>query len=221
MADTGGELPRTYAFVTRFSDFLVRMRWPPITMLRRSRKDGVWKSLEQECVEKNMLPSIAYGYKTCSQKYKVEPQDKWCNNDPVCRATWKSGAKVTKIIGYDFGEVRRAKFGEDKKYIFRYPLIEWELCREDCIKILHKYGCPLPGKSACFFCPHTRKPEIIELANTYPELAARALRMETGAKLTKVKGLGRRFAWRDVIHLNDTVDDSDPFDEPPCACYEA
>lgn len=221
-ANTGDEKPHTYEYLLMFSEFIQKHGYPLIQTLYRARRDKTWRSLEQDCLRLQCLPSVAYGFKTCSQKFKIEPQDKWMNNDPQCRATWASGNLVTKIIGYDFGEPQRASFGNDKKYHRRYPLIEWELKRSDCEAIITYVGLPLPGKSACFYCPHTKKPEIIDLANRYPDLAKRALAMETNAKnLRKIKGLGRRFAWADVLKDHNFEVPNDLFDEPPCGCYDA
>lgn len=60
---------------------------------------------------------------------------------------------------------------------------------------IERAGLPNPGKSACFFCPASKKHEIRELAKLYPELADRAIAMEDNAALDTVKGLGRSFAW--------------------------
>lgn len=218
-ADTGGEKPGTYTLVATVSDYLVANGYPPVTVVRRSRRDGKWESLEDNCLRLNMLPSVAYGYKTCSQKYKIEPQDKWCNNDAVCKSTWKSGAKVVKLIGYGYGEVHRARFYEDRKYVWTYPLIDWKWRREDCIAAIHRAGLPYPIKSACFFCPHTRKDEILSLGMTYPDLLGRALTMESKAKLTTIKGLGRRFSWADFIRQPDS-DALVDVDELPCGCFD-
>lgn len=221
-ADTGGEQPHTYKHIEVFSEFIQRYGWPPIQIVRRVRRDKTWKSLEQDCLDRGYLPSVAYGWKTCSQKYKVEPQNKWANNDPTCKAEWKAGRKVTKVIGYNFDETKRARFGEDEKFKFRYPLIEWGINKAQCVEIIKHVGLPLPGKSACFFCPHAKKPEIIALANKHPELALRALAIEeAGAAYSKkVKGLGRRFAWADVLKDHNFAVDEDPFDEEPCGCYD-
>ena len=52
-------------------------------------------------------------------------------------------------------------------------------------------------KSACFFCPASKKEEIVWLREHHPELLERALAIERNAqaKLTTVKGLGRSFSW--------------------------
>ncbi len=198
-ADTGGEKPHTYAHIERMNLWLALNGMPEITVVR---KGGRVETLEQECLRLKTLPSIAFGYKTCSQKYKVEPQQKWANNDPVCKAAWAAGELVEQLVGYSFEEERRwANAGlEDDKFRYRFPLVEWEWRKEDSIAAIHRAGLPLPGKSACFFCPSSKKSEIFDLAVDYPDLYERAIAIEDGARprLTqKVKGLGRRFAWRD------------------------
>ena len=169
-----------------------------------------------------MLPSIAYGFKSCSLKYKVQPQDKFVNNWGPAQAAWKSNTKCTKFIGYDAGEERRAKIQSDNQYDYRYPLIEWQIHREDCLTICRSEGFQ-PAKSACFFCPSMKKREITRLAQTHPELAARAVAMEANADLTSIKGLGRSFAWRDFLRAE--ADQSRLFEDHlvpdvPCGCYD-
>lgn len=214
-SDTGGEKPHTYEYLKMFSAWLEKRYGVPITVLH---KNSMYTSLEDNCVKLNMLPSLAYGFKSCSEKWKIQPQDKFFNNLPAAKEIWAAGGKVVKCIGYDVGEERRAKIKETDKYTYRYPLIEWGMDREDCLEVISKAGLPLPGKSACFFCPASKKPEILELRDRYPELLARALQMEAGAKLDTVKGLGRRFSWKEFLEGAACTDYGTP--ETACGCYD-
>lgn len=219
-ADTGGERPETYAFILRFNKWLSQNGMPEVITVR---KGGRQETLEENCLRLNMLPSVAYGYKSCSHKYKIEAQDKFVNNWEPARKEWASGNKVVKLIGYDADEHHRAKIPEDAKYIYRYPLVEQDIGREECKQIITGAGLCLPGKSACFFCPNSTKPEIRQLAREHPELMKRALALEDNAlaNLTSVKGLGRKFAWRDLLSQMEL--DSEDFEttqEMPCGCYD-
>ncbi len=198
-ADTGAERPHTYDHIHRMQDWLTARGMPQITIVRKTRRDGRIHKLEDNCVEKRMLPSLAYGFKGCSQKFKIAPQNKFANNLPQAKAIWSGGGLVDKYIGYEFSESRRWMRApiEDAKYRYHYPLVGWEWSRPDCLKAIERAGIQMPGKSSCFFCPASTKPEIAELRRVYPDLYERALAMEANAKLTSVKGLGRRFAWRD------------------------
>lgn len=218
-ADTGGEKPHTYAHVEEFSAWLEKQGYPRITTVKKVTRDGDVLTLEQNCLNKAMLPSIAYGFKTCSQKYKIQPQEKWANNDPACKAEWAAGRKVVKLIGFDAGEPQRATERDDPKYTWRYPLIEWGITRADCVKIIESCQISLPGKSSCFFCPNMRPAEIRQLGRDYPDLLQRALDMEANADLTTIKGLGRgNFSWRDVMAQGDMFDGGFWEHEPPYPC---
>ena len=69
-------------------------------------------------------------------------------------------------------------------------------------------GLPVPVKSACFYCPASKKAEILLLREHHPRLLDRALAIEANARpnLTSVRGLGRSFAWADFL---------DGLDRPP------
>ena len=196
---------------------------PAITIVKRTRKDGTLETLEQECHRRKNLPSIAYGFKSCSQKHKIAPQDKYLNSWKPAIDWWKTGSKCIKYIGYDAGESHRAENAakrNDPKYDYEYPLIEWQWERQDCLDIIVKYGFKV-GKSACFFCPSSRPKEIIDLYENYPDLANRALAIENQAELTSIKGLGRNYAWSNVIqmHKSQMTLPLVGFDAP-CECTE-
>lgn len=214
-ADTGGEHPHTYTHIKAFSQWLMEREYPAITVIR---KGGDGRTLEEDCLARRALPSVAYGFKTCSQKFKVQPQDRWGNNDPICKTEWAAGRKVVRLVGFEYGEERRMRDDPSGKYINRYPLIEWEMDRDDCKRVILEAGLKLPGKSACFFCPNSKKSDIKALADTYPDLLQRALTIEANAELSMVRGLGRNFAWADFI-ANREVSPELPMDMP-CDCYD-
>lgn len=203
-ADTGGERPETYEYIKFMSSWCVRNGFPPIVTVRAPNK-----LLEQDCIDRNALPSVAYGFKTCSLRFKKEPQDKWLLNNGM--------RDSIRLVGIDADEMHRAKEYSNT----RYPLIEWNWGRDECIEAIARAGLPQPGKSACFFCPSSKPREILELGRTHPDLLSRALAMEANAELTSVKGLGRSYAWRDLVKFNDAQIDLFGYTpEVPCGCYD-
>ena len=177
-----------------FSLWLVGHGMPPITTVKVASR-----TLEEDCLTRKALPSLAYGFKTCSQRFKAEPQNKYVNHFPLAVKEWKSGKKVIKAIGYDYGEERRMKASGDKKYDNWFPLIEWEMDRDACVKTIADAGLPQPGKSSCFFCPSMKKEEILELRKSHPDLLKRALRIEIRASFTTSLRLGRNLSWMKFI----------------------
>ena len=125
-------------------------------------------------------------------------------------------AHVVKAIGLDAGEDHRLTWTRSTPdgvklskeawldqhfFIYWYPLQEWGYDRERCKQIIAHAGLPIPVKSACFFCPASKKHEIVWLEENHPELLERALAIERNALpgLTSVKGLGRSFAWEGYL----------------------
>ena len=222
-ADTGAERPETYKHIEYFSKWLKDRNYPEIIVVRKIKDEKI-RTLEEECLEINSLPSIAYGFKRCSDHYKIRPQHKFIKSWQPAIDTWAKGEKCIKYIGYDAGETRRMENAlkrVDNMYENKYPLIEWGWEREECIEEIKKAGVELPGKSACFFCPSSRPKEIIDLYEKHPDLIERALNIEKNAELTTIKGLGRNYSWSDVIraHQSQMTLPFCGFDLP-CECTE-
>ena len=198
--------------------------------LRRGERYESLRRRERECLRSGTLPAIAYGYKKCSLKHKIAPQEKFCNHYRPCREVWARGEKVFKYIGYDVGETQRREGAReydeaDPKYTKVYALMDWGWTREDCVTAIRREGLPLLGKSSCFFCPSMKKREIRTLYHRHRDLYERAIAIEDGAKpnLTTVKGLGRNWAWRDFVaaDLNQQVMCwMFPEDDLPCNCHD-
>src|SRR5262249_58987667 len=92
-------------------------------------------------------------------------------------------------------------FGEDGRSRYWSPWVRGGYARQRCQEITAGAGLPVPMKSACFYCPASKKREIVWLAEHHPDLLERALAIERNAqaKLTSVKGLGRSFAWTSYL----------------------
>jgi hypothetical protein len=207
-SDTGDEKPGTYAYVSVFRAWLKCVGFPDLIVVRYVTEAGD-TTLEGYNLRVGELPSRAYGSGACADKWKIRPMEKWSTHEPLIAARRKAGGKPVALIGYDAGEDRRNKIAENKRWMFRAPLIEWGWDREACIAAIGRAGLPVPPKSACFYCPSSTKPEILRLAKDHPDLMARALAMEDNARaagnLQTVQGLGRRFAWRTLLEADEAT----------------
>jgi hypothetical protein len=213
MADTGAEKRGTLRYLEEVArPWLARVGFPDALVVRYVPKRAPYSTLEGECAKNETLPSLAFGMKTCSLKWKKEPQDTFKKTWPDAIAAWARGAPIVTAVGLDNGTkdtARACKYWanpvepEINERIW-YPLREWEWDRERCSDVILSEGLPLPPKSSCFMCPAMHESEIAELAEVEPDLFLRAIRMEDRARLGKnkigsrsTKGLGRRWAWRD------------------------
>lgn len=218
-ADTGGEKPHTYLHVELMSEWCRSVGFPPILVVRNINREGEIETLEEMCLRTYGLPSVAFGWKTCSQRYKLQPQHNYLESWGPARKAWREGTKVLKLIGFDADEPQRAKNYDDEKYEQRYPLVEWGWGREECVEAIQKEGLELPGKSACFFCPNSKAWEILDLQKRYPDLYKRAIEMEINASpnLITVKGLGRNKSWTEVVESKESCQVGT---DQPCGCYD-
>jgi hypothetical protein len=188
-ADTGGEKPETYEFIDLMRTWAVRNMDCGIVALAN---DGMYETLENECLKKHTLPSLVFGWRSCSDKYKLRPQQKY-----VKRAF--PDEEIRWAVGIDAGETHRRK-GFDNCW---HPLIEWGWDREACIGALKRNALPVPTKSACFFCPASTKSEVKHLAAVHPDLFKRAVEMEENTKGLRVSGLGRHWNWQELVQISD------------------
>lgn len=226
-ADTGGEKPETYAHMESLSAWLRSVDFPEITIVKGDQpqqlKDG---TLENECLRLGALPTKAMGFGGCSMKWKRDPFNKWV------RSKYRH-IRPLVFIGFDADEPHRAERSasySEPLYDKSYPLIEWGWGRDECVEAIKRAGIGLPGKSSCFFCPSSKKHEILSLRDLHPDLLERALEIERRAMngegpapKFRGKGLGRNFSWADFLKRDESQqklfsDFGAP--EVDCGCYD-
>ena len=197
-ADVGAEKPETYETVRIMNDWCISKGFPAITICRLNTRDSTpYDTIEGNQTANETLPSIAFGKKGCSVRWKATPQDSYitgnkgpvngCDPHPLWLDCQDRGIKPCKLIGFDSGpaDIRRTNKTEDDKFLYRYPLQQIGWTRADCIQAIIEEGLPVPIKSACFFCPSSQKWELWWLAGKHPDLFERALDMEHKAMLGK------------------------------------
>jgi hypothetical protein len=221
-ADPGGEWPESYAHEQEMSAWFVAHGLPPVIRVSEERF-----TLEGECLTAKSLPSIVIGMRSCSDKFKIRPQNRFVAAWQPAIDVWESGNKVTKLVGFDAGEPWRAKDYESNRYTMRYPLIEWGWDRDACVVAIERAGIAVPRKSSCWFCPEMEEWEILDLQASHPELLERALAMErNNSKLVHIKGLGRTVSWQQVVdfHRDQMVMPGMNLMQRtaklPCTCYD-
>lgn len=241
MSDPGHEWPKTYEYRDRvMQPWLLRVGFPKVVVVNREeeakfrpRSQHVG-TLGDECMRLRNLPSIAYGYKKCSIKYKIDPFIWYMERQSWAQAEWNEGRLISRGVGYDRGEERRVKKslsggGEDRFYKPFFPLYEEGLYREDCEKLIESEKLPPPPKSACIFCPHNQYEEWLELRDKHPEEFNYAVKLSRSAEVDvpDVVGLmrcnphGKRqlHVWADGGYDEQDLDKGTGIEEgKPCGC---
>lgn len=213
-ADTGGEKEGTYHYINYFNNWLYQHNMPLIETVKYKTKLGIELSLEQDIINNQTLPAIAFGFKTCSQKFKIQPQEKFIKSR-------YPDEEIIHYIGYDLGEQRRMKDNPLDGHTNIYPLIEWGWNRDKCVQEILNAKLCLPGKSSCFFCPNMKKHEILNLSEDEKK---RVKFIEANAKnKVEMAGLGRQYAWTDLINADESqmkfFDDLEMY-QMPCECVD-
>ncbi len=174
-ADVGSEKPETYQFKPIFDDWLESVGFPRSITVRYQPQDykhwPPYYSLLENALTNVTLPSLAYGFRTCSAKWKITPINKYISGLSWAREWWAEGGKIIKAIGFDDSpnEHRRAERGcqtfaiqadERDKYKLWFPLQQWGWTREKCVQAIQHVGLPVPPKSSCYFCPAMKPAEV-------------------------------------------------------------
>lgn len=197
-ADTGGEKPETLEHIAAMNKVLAAWDWPLIDVCRKATKETTgYTDLYGNCLANETLPSLAFGMKSCSIKWKQGPQDQFlkgakrgpnaCPPHPLWIEAKATGRRIVKLIGYDCGraDLRRSKGlkSGDADFDYAYPLQAIGWARPDCVRaITQALGSELvPIKSACFFCPASKHWELYWLAANHPDLLEKALLLERNA----------------------------------------
>jgi len=197
-ADLTAEKPPTLDHLDRMNQVLAQWAWPPITVVSKQTLPGTaYSDLYGNCMANETLPSLAFGLKSCSIKWKQKPQDQAIKGaksgpnasdpHPIWQEAKARDERIVKLIGYDCGraDMRRSRNlpVSDSDFDYAYPLqiLGWD--RAQCIHIItQSLGAGMvPIKSACFFCPASKIWELFWLAAHHPDLLERALLLERNA----------------------------------------
>jgi 3'-phosphoadenosine 5'-phosphosulfate sulfotransferase (PAPS reductase)/FAD synthetase len=174
--------PETYEYVKMFRQHY------PVTVLKpkqngyKSLNNIVFDSLYDFCWAKKMFPSR---------------QARWCTTDfkraPLNRYQPK---KCFVLIGFDWGERHRAKIYSDKGREYRYPLIEAEIGRDECKRIIKRHDLPVPPKSGCYICPFQRVGQLRQLRRKHPDLFCKLEQLENRNNQWRVTyGTSNKWPW--------------------------
>ncbi|WP_422125394.1 hypothetical protein [Sphingobium arseniciresistens] len=193
------ERPETLEYIPMFRRWMDDHGVPNETVSYTPKRFKHWPpyyNLLENLLTNGTLPSISFGRHSCTQKWKIAPQDRWTENWPPAQAAWARGDPVVKLIGYDCSPADNRRYAHreghvDPRFLFRYPLREWGWTREDCIARIQAAGLPVPVKSSCFFCAAMKPQELRTLPPHYLRLIV-LIEARAKPRLKKVDGLWRK-----------------------------
>ena len=197
--DTGCEYPETYEYLDKFIGKY------PVTVIIPERKnlyDYSWKH--------KMVPAIWPRW--CTIEFKIKPFENHVETPSF------------KLLAFSTDEEQRAKISINNKIEHRFPLLEHEINRESCKKIIRQAGLPIPHRSKCYFCPFQTIGEWKELRMNHPDLFCKAERLEARNREYRIlQGKKPLYLYGNAKPLRAVVDENQSRlwkenEYPPCEC---
>ena len=150
----------------------------------------------------------------CTNDYKIQPiRQKIRELCGVAKGKhFPKDKNVEQWIGISTDEAMRMKPARDKYILNKYPLIELNMSRQDCLDYLKKNNIPLPEKSACIDCPYHNDAYWHFMKTQRPEEFAEAVafdkKIRLGSRSIKDKVyLHRKCIPLDEVEFNKKEDD--------------
>ena len=163
-ADTGCELPETYAYIEHYiRPFCETNHLPFFTVARPGGTIYDWF---------NKGPALPVPtQRSCTAQFKIRPMN-----------IWQKANLITKQqIGFSYDEAGRASKNVKAKFPRFFPLIENRITLHDCMWVIEQYEWPLPPKSACYLCCFQSPSRLRRLALREPVLFERLRDLERRA----------------------------------------
>ncbi len=197
--DTGCEYPKTYEYLNKF------MGKHPVTVITPDIG-----SLYQYCWNYKMVPAIWPRW--CTVRAKIKPFVNYVDSPSF------------KLLAFSTDEVKRAKISTKDGIEHRFPLLEAEISRDDCKRIIKDAGFELPLRSRCFICPFQTIAEWKELRRNHPDLFCKAEQLEHRNREYRIsKGKKPLYLYGNARPLREVVNENQltfikEHEYPPCEC---
>jgi hypothetical protein len=139
----------------------------------------------------------------CTREYKIEPIERKVRELLGYRKRQRipKGA-ATALIGISREEATRMKPSRTPWITSAWPLVDANLRRADCVRILAEHGLPEPKKSACVFCPFHSDTYWAALKSDHPAEFERAAHFDEQIRDMSKSGVkGQVFLHRKLIPL--------------------
>lgn len=202
------EHPATITYVEEVAKPYAASHGIDLIELRRVKRNGDPETLYGRLVrpESRSLPipvrmsNGAAGTRSCTVDFKIRLVAKWLREHG---ATADRPAVVG--LGISVDEVERARTDSGFNYqTLAYPLLDLRLTRSDCLRVISDAGIPVPGKSACYFCPFHTPERWRVMRREEPELFAKSVELERLLN-DRRKMLGKDPVW--LTRFNGPLDE--------------
>ena len=168
-SEVGNEMPETYVFL---KEFKIWCKKKGLLFTEVRSKLGTIRDYYES---KKIIPYRMFRH--CTHKFKVIPINSYIRE--------KYGLKtpINMIMGIASDEKHRMdKIQGRKQFTYKFPLVDWEFGRQECIGVIKKEGLSIPVKSGCYFCPFQPKRAWKDLLDKHKELFEDSIEFEKNGR---------------------------------------
>jgi hypothetical protein len=140
----------------------------------------------------------------CTQEFKIRVIERGVRELRDRVGKGKLAPPVIQWIGISTDEAHRMKPAAKKYIENRWPLIDLEMSRTDCLEWMAKKGYPAPPRSSCTFCPYHSDDEWIRLKMEEPEAFEQAVAYERSFQhaLSRTRASGTPYLHRSLVPID-------------------
>jgi hypothetical protein len=153
------------------------------------------------------------GRRQCTREYKIDPIKQEIRRMLGLQKRQRAAGRyvVEEWVGISLDEAHRAKPSRTSWISTRWPLLfDRPMRRADCLAWMRERGHPIPGRSACYFCPYRSNREWRDLRDNAPELFQRALGLDAAIRQNRARGIrGEQYLHDSLVPLADVDLDAD------------
>jgi hypothetical protein len=153
-SDTTWERSYTYEFAKQWTPWLEERGVKVVTVNDAEHAQRVY-TLKTD-IPAFTIGENVYGQlrRQCTQRWKIAPMRRCIASELDRLGLSKKPGVVEQWLGITMDEWQRAKDSDVKYITHRFPLLDLEMTRQDCLNWLQNHDLPTPGKSSCTFCPY-------------------------------------------------------------------
>lgn len=216
-ADTGDEPQWVYDYLK------VLEEWSPIPIKRCSKgRLSEWVVDRQKQGKRFVsVPIYTLGEnggragilrRQCTGEFKIEPIQKAVREHLGLKPRQRFKGQVQAMLGISIDEAQRMKPSRVRWITNTYPLVNAEITREKCLKIVASAGLPEPKRSSCVYCPYHSNHFWRDLKNNYPDEWQKAVAFDEMVRDMTIRGQERPgFVHRSCVPLAEAdLNDHDP-----------
>jgi hypothetical protein len=144
----------------------------------------------------------------CTREFKIHPIEQYIRRYLGYKPRQHCKHQVDSLHGISIDEATRMKPSQLKWMHNKFPLVEANLSREDCLAIIAGEGLPEPKKSSCVYCPYHSDHFWYYLKNDYPEEFAKAVEFDHAIRDMTMRGMeSLAYIHRSCMPLEEVIFD--------------